>query len=68
MADTNLIVRPVELVIGAAKIGKFLGVAPSAVRKMLARGAPIIKRGARGDLVCEKAELWNWHKYNPDTK
>ncbi len=56
------IARSTEVVVGAKSIGKFLGVSVDAVRGMIAGGAPIFRRGKRGDLVCEKAEMWEWYK------
>ncbi len=60
--SAHTIPRPIELVIGANKIGKFLGVREASVQKMLKSGAPIVRRGERGALVCEKAEMWAWYK------
>ncbi len=58
------ILRTTEIIVGTRGIGKFLGVSSSAVRGMFTGGAPIYRRGKRGDLVCEKAEIWEWHKKN----
>ena len=62
--EQSVIVRPVEILVGAGNIGRFLGLSWGRVQKMMDAGAPIVKRGKRGDLVCEKAEIWEWVKRN----
>ena len=61
-AERSVIARPVEIICGASNIGKFLGIRVEDVRTLPSQGAPIFKRGKRGDFVCEKAETWNWYK------
>ncbi len=63
--EQSTIPRPVEIVVGAQAIGKFLKVSPATVQKLKILGAPIKTRGKRGDMVCDKAELWAWYKQQP---
>jgi hypothetical protein len=58
------IVRPVELIFGMRNIAKALRIDKECLKECINAGAPLYRRGKRGDLFCEKAELWQWYKEN----
>ena len=60
--ETPSITRPLEVLIGAAKIAKKFGIKPEEVREMERSSAPIYRRGSSRVMVCEAAELWEWWK------